>query len=718
MRNSHLLICIAAAISPIVSFGERAEFLTKQVVGVGDEVVGESQNVLYSPSYSVSADKAHFNKNTSILNLDGNVKFSRDNSIGVAEKVRVDTATSQLNATSVFMYDSASEIWLNAQELCSQNNITVAKNALISTCETKSPDWSIGFSSAEHNTQKQFLHLFNPVFYVKKVPIFYFPYFGFPTNNNRQTGFLYPEVSYNKREGLRLTTPFYIAMQDWWDVQLDPQLRNRRGYGGALTFRWADSPTSQGSIRFGVFKEKLHYQLSHELANQYHKGVELHYSRDKIFSYWLNAQEGLYIKGMWLNDVEYLNTKGYKNDYDSIIASRLNYFLGGKENYLGIYARYYIDTDKQISSVYGNKEMVQELPTAHYHKFAKSLLVDALSYSADAKAHNYERGVGVSARHYEFDLPAQLDFSFGDWANLRLGERFYAARVDYENKFDLVGRNELVPNNRENYLRQYTEVTLQSNLAKKFDSFFHTIDLKASYIAPGFKRGEISEKLLKNYALSGTNYTPARFWEENYIKGLERKFTTQNAAFSMLNQFYTPSGKKVLRHYFEQGYNLDDKRLDNTKSKLQIFLGPVTLKNSVEYSFYNKQIEAMQNGISFSNPYLNFAVTQTYKSEDGDYTPEHYLTSNLGVKFGKRYELSGGLDYDLYRSYKKSWRLGGVAKFGCWQVGLTYKEDVQPRSTKTGIRPNREEEFYLFFRIFPVGQVGYRYDVEHKYNEN
>lgn len=128
-------------------------------------------------------------------------------------------------------------------------------------------------------------------------------------------------------------------------------------------------------------------------------------------------------------------------------------------------------------------------------------------------------------------------------------------------------------------------------------------------------------------------------------------------------------------------------------------------------------MQTYQNTLAFNSKFFTLSGTQTYQHRAGK-TPdnENYFTSNLAVKIGRNVELSGGLNYDLTRSYKKSWNAGILAKFGCWQVGFNYTEDVKPRNTKTGVRANREEEFYLFFRFYPIGQAGYSHNIDHIYD--
>ncbi|MCE3577978.1 LPS-assembly protein LptD, partial [Campylobacter jejuni] len=93
-----------------------------------------------------------------------------------------------------------------------------------------------------------------------------------------------------------------------------------------------------------------------------------------------NFQEGLWIDATYLNDVDYLNlgSRDYR-DLNSLVTSKINYFLADENNFYGAYARYYIDTSKL-----SNNTTLQEYPSFQYHRFLNNLFDERLRYSFDA----------------------------------------------------------------------------------------------------------------------------------------------------------------------------------------------------------------------------------------------------------------------------------------------------------------------------------------------
>ena len=100
------------------------------------------------------------------------------------------------------------------------------------------------FSSTDYNSDTKWLNIYNARLYVGDILVFYSPYFGYSSDNTRRTGLLMPSVGFSADEGIYYEQPIYIAEQNWWDLELKPQIRTNRGYGGYSTFRFVDSKIS------------------------------------------------------------------------------------------------------------------------------------------------------------------------------------------------------------------------------------------------------------------------------------------------------------------------------------------------------------------------------------------------------------------------------------------------------------------------------------------
>lgn len=96
--------------------------------------------------------------------------------------------------------------------------------------------------------------------YMLKIPQFFiYLIFGFSADTHRQSGLLIPKIVLKSSEGLYYEQPIYIATQENWDLELDPQIRTNRGFGLYSTLRFLDSPYSTGELNFGAFRENSSY---------------------------------------------------------------------------------------------------------------------------------------------------------------------------------------------------------------------------------------------------------------------------------------------------------------------------------------------------------------------------------------------------------------------------------------------------------------------------
>jgi LPS-assembly protein len=82
---------------------------------------------------------------------------------------------------------------------------------------------------------------------VGNVPFLYLPYFSFPTDDRRKSGFLYPTIGNTSRSGFEVSTPYYLNLAPNYDATLDPRIYSDRGAMLAGEFRYL-VPGSNGQV--------------------------------------------------------------------------------------------------------------------------------------------------------------------------------------------------------------------------------------------------------------------------------------------------------------------------------------------------------------------------------------------------------------------------------------------------------------------------------------
>ena len=672
-------------------------------------VTANKNVVVYSQEYLVTADCAVYDQNNSVIELFGNVNMMKGkDEVSRSNYAKLNLKNNNAAFESLFMMNKDMEVWMRSDESSSDSEYYRVRKAMVSSCNVQDPDWSITSSSAMLNKQSKFLHLFNPVFRIANVPVFYLPYFGFSTDTTRRTGLLPPELGYGKSEGFYYKQPVYFAPYNEWDLEFDPQIRTNRGTGIYGAFRFTDSPDSRGEISFGSFTDKNSYRAKQksetsnraELKNKTHKGVGLKYERDKLIKYLSEAdlQEGMWIDATKLNDIDYLNLKGRDDDYDSLVTSKFNYFIANDDHYFGAYAKYYIDTEK-IGSKNENKDTLQELPSLQYHKFTDDIVLPNILYSLDLQSHRYDRKIGVRATQYEFTLPASVHVPlFDDSLTFSFYEYLYASRINYENKINSF--DDKREDKHANFVNNYHKFALHTDLAKAYESFYHTLNFGAEYLLPGYRKGNLDDEFIYDKDLN------------EYENFLAQDQSKEEVSGYLTQYFFNGSGRKVVKHSISQGYYTKDDEYSNLKNAIYLYpFENFSLYNKLEYSHKDRELKKVQNGLYYTHDLFWINMLHTMKKSDSkaknSATKDSYFTSSAGVKLPHQYSLIGGWQYDLERSYTKSWRVGVLHQRKCWNYGLIYQHDVEPTTTTNGSASTKKSGIYFTINFYPMGGLHY-----------
>lgn len=708
---------------------QNVELLADEASRDGDILKASGNVVMYSQEYLITADEATYDQKNEVVEFFGNVNALRGlNETSKTNYLKLDLKNEENFATENFIMDKDSELWMQNNQSCSDTKYYKTKGSVVSSCNIQDPDWRIKYSSGKLNKNSKFLHLYNPVFYLGSVPVLYLPYFGIPTDDTRRTGLLFPEAGYIDEQGLYYKQPIYFAPYDSWDLELQPQIRTRRGVGVYSIFRFADSPFSYGEIRGGIFDNYKSDQERLKYKNEKHTGFEFEYDRSKVLGHFIDAKfkEYLWIDFIKLRDVEYFDliSKGGGDNADSLQTSRLNYYLTTDDHYAGLYARYYIDTYKLNGSKhFQNDDTVQELPTLHYHKFTNSAFLDKFLYSFDTKVSNYTRNDGVTARQFEFNMP--LTFStplLNEWINFKFIEGIYATNINYSDNFIYREKN-FYEDKSSSYVNNYHQISLGTDIAKPYESFFHTMSFEASYLVPGYQSGGVEKRLFKNHQYEYDkgrnkvnkwaleNILNSYYYEDNFLGELGKEYTQENIAFNFTQYLFDKDGKKRARHSVKQRYDFDDDELGNLIHRLDFyFKNGLNVGNKFEYNHEENNMEKFQSYANYSKKGFSAGITHTYEHTKRDkvtINKENYSMLNLSVELPNYYRLFASWEYDWELEYNKMWRVGLTKNRKCWNYTIVYQEDIEPRtkSKDNFEKAEKQRGIYFFVNFYPFGGV-------------
>ncbi len=669
--------------------------------------------VLYK-DYYLTSDDAIYNRQNKILQLFGHVRATKGSNYQLlGNYAKLDLANKEKEFEPLFMLEEKSNLWMSAGKGEMKNNDLDIKTGLLSGCNPINPLWKIAFSSSSYNAKSKWINLFNARLYLYNIPVFYTPYFGYSLSTKRRSGLLIPSFGVSSDEGFYYQQPIYVAINNWWDMELRPQIRTSRGVGIYTTFRFVDSATSRGQFTTGYFKEQNGYANIHKLAHKSHYGYRLKYHNTDFINTWfgtnLKGQSGLYADIDWMNDVDFINLANnntFQNITSNQILSQINMFYNTNKNYFGSYFRYYLDLSKE-----NNSATLQNLPTLQYHHYLTTFLKNHVLYSLDIQSKHLYRQLGKNSLQTTFDVPLTLQTSlFNQYLNLSYTSQFFGQHATFSSTTNKTsGVN---PSIYQDGLRygQYNVFNINTALTKAYKTVTHTIALGATYTDVGNAQNSGFYNKVQNECTINPTSPDCLFYNVTKLVDSLQLNVTQYLFDKYSKQFlYDRTSQQII--YKHSGQELGD--LENEIN--YNFTKNIDFYNDTFYNHKKNLFSKSFSTLSYHNTKVSAAVSYLYKDSFIDTTSTtprdtKYLTSSASYIYNSHYRYFISMNYDLVAGLKKSDQIGFLYNKRCWTFGLRYVENIRPVLSSNG-RSSNIDDRYIFLTVIlkPIGGSQFNY---------
>jgi LPS-assembly protein len=227
----------------------------------------EPQSIENSKAITILAEKTGINKNK-VAKFTGNVMLLNNQQTVLANEVELNREKSTINATGdIHFQNKGIDIFadqLNISETLGATTlhntqyqltgiaghggagvIAVSKEGTLSlidssftTCYGASPDWQMNASEINISKNESYLEAYHARFSVFNVPVLYLPYFTIPIGDERQSGFLYPEIGSSGKSGFTTSIPYYWNIAPNIDATITPKYMLKRGNQLITEFRY------------------------------------------------------------------------------------------------------------------------------------------------------------------------------------------------------------------------------------------------------------------------------------------------------------------------------------------------------------------------------------------------------------------------------------------------------------------------------------------------
>ncbi|PIE01513.1 MAG: hypothetical protein CSA81_11320 [Acidobacteria bacterium] len=298
--------------------------------------------------YLLTADEASYTNEEGAAELRGNVKvdfYSNAGLIEIASQYVVYNLKTRSGIFDQVAVQFGEDYHFSGERIeLHENGHYHFFNGILTACNQALPQWSMKIKEAIL-VPEGYSRLKGTTFFLKKVPVFYFPYLILPTMTRRQSGLLIPDTGHSQRNGTFFKIPYYLAPQPNWDMTLTPGYYDVSGPVVDFEFRYHTRPFQQGKIsgyamQDQVIKEGMAvYEAGERVSSNRYRYSLSHQQRMKQGALLLSAEQGSDYQVEW-DFVEDINSgrirsyyydlwygREWKNQYFSICANDSRYIF-------------------------------------------------------------------------------------------------------------------------------------------------------------------------------------------------------------------------------------------------------------------------------------------------------------------------------------------------------------------------------------------------------
>ena len=233
------------------SSSERLIIIAQTKERIGDVVFAWGNVEIHYKDIKLFADRAEINTETKDVYAEGNVAIHMPEEVVSGEEAHINLDSSEAEIKNAFGMMQPNMRYEAEIIKRTGENIYNFQKAKITSCTQPVPRWS--FSCSRISLKKdEYMEMWNYVLYIKKIPVFYFPYISYPLME-RKTGFLMPQYGNSGQKGFLFSESFFWAIKRNMDATFTLDYYTGKGLGGGLEYRYMFSKEAKGELNVYYF---------------------------------------------------------------------------------------------------------------------------------------------------------------------------------------------------------------------------------------------------------------------------------------------------------------------------------------------------------------------------------------------------------------------------------------------------------------------------------
>ena len=503
----------------------------------------------------LQADRIDYNDESTDYDARGNVRYQEAGQLLAASSMRGNTEASRGIANDVRyqMLDARGNGTAGQGQMLDAQH-TRYSQATYSTCDVGHHLWEFRAKSITIDKETGVGVARNATMRLGNVPFLYLPYFSFPVDDRRKSGFLYPTIGHTSRSGYEISTPYYLNLAPNYDATLDPRYYSARGAMLAGEFRYL-TPGSRGQLNVEYVPDD--HGESDGLADT--KG-------DSRYLVKFADRTQLWKGWQFVGSYNHASDSSYLYDYGDALSHSAVYTLGSNAAIVG--------SGKWWNAAYGGTiyQNVNPFVTDRglpyrqlpYAKFSMDVPLSRwLEFGMDTSAVAFRKAGFVEGQREDLYPYLAADFGTSAWfVRPRLAYRYTAYQLgsDYQDYGyrGLLGNGAITPFDRKSPSRSLPIVSLDSGLV--FDrsttlfgnGYTQTLEPRLYYLYVPYRNQN-------NLPLFDTNVMSFDYWQlfsTNQFSGADRQMDANNLTAALTTRLLDDNGVERVSasigqiHYF------------------------------------------------------------------------------------------------------------------------------------------------------------------------
>jgi len=589
----------AEGVKIIANYWEKTE---ERVFAKGDVEV-------HYKNITLLADDIEYIIETKDVHAWGNVTIRLPEEVVSCDEVRVNLDSSEGELKKVFGMIQPTISYQAESINRKSEDLYTFERAKITSCTQPVPRWQ--FSCSRANFKKDdYMDMYNAVFRIKKIPIFYLPYMRYPLDKERSTGLLTPQAGFSGQKGLFYSQSFYWAMKRNMDATFNMDYFLNRGLGGGLEYRYLFSEGTGGLLNLYYFKFNNRAPLG---------------SPENAYIIRVRHNQALPLNFNFVADVDYQSSYNFLREFDNdfrraVVSNRRSQvYLSRAWSYFNFNMRvsrfetYY----KQLDDSIIRKDMPQIGFSSSKMKIISSLYFSFNSFFESWEygwESQYETDRQKRSQSLSFNPTFTIPFTSIPWLTLNSS---FSTNFNYYFKSYAPGTNTVVD-----------EPILSHNYAAQLE-FIGPVFSKIYYSAQNMPKLKhviepyFSYRYESPVALSDRIIAQRFFYIDHYARyGLVNRFLTKKDGMPReictlgLNQaYYFDPENSPLKYYEVDG---EPPQFSDVNGYFRFYpASQYSVDFSASFNTYNKKFSQLRLGVNFGSlSDSSFLRINWYKSTD------------------------------------------------------------------------------------------------------